>query len=209
MDKYANRKELVDLFQNKNLIGRGVEVGSYKGEYASEILKRWHGDLYLVDVWEELDPKEYEDLSNDTSPKKIYTECIENTKEYTGRCFMLRLRSEKAVELFPDESLDFVYIDANHKYEYARRDIAIWHPKVRKGGIIAGHDYVCNFDWYKDKNFALNQKDKHIYLNTGEYAGLFGVNPAIDEFAKEENYEVNVTDEPFASWHIEKNKTLA
>ena len=40
-----------------------------------------------------------------------------------------------------DESLDWVYIDANHRYEYVKENLEIWTPKVKKGGICAGHDY--------------------------------------------------------------------
>jgi cephalosporin hydroxylase len=41
----------------------------------------------------------------------------------------------------PDRSLGFVYIDANHVFEHVVADIAAWAPKVRSGGIVAGHDF--------------------------------------------------------------------
>ena len=47
-----------------------------------------------------------------------------------------------AVKDFKDESLDFVYIDANHGYESTKEDIREWSKKVKKGGIVSGHDYV-------------------------------------------------------------------
>jgi hypothetical protein len=43
--------------------------------------------------------------------------------------------------ILPDEYLDFVYIDGDHKYEEVKRDIECWFPKVKKGGCIGGHDY--------------------------------------------------------------------
>lgn len=46
---------------------------------------------------------------------------------------------------FIKNNLDFVFIDADHDYENCRDDIAAWLPKVRKGGIIAGHDYDGTF----------------------------------------------------------------
>ena len=43
---------------------------------------------------------------------------------------------------YPDESLDFVFIDAYHSYECVSRDIDAWRPKVKRGGLLAGHDYI-------------------------------------------------------------------
>jgi glycosyltransferase involved in cell wall biosynthesis len=48
----------------------------------------------------------------------------------------------QAVTDFADESLDFVYIDGNHQLKYVVEDIVEWTKKIKKGGIIAGHDYI-------------------------------------------------------------------
>jgi cephalosporin hydroxylase len=42
---------------------------------------------------------------------------------------------------YEDESLDFVYIDANHSYDGVIKDLQDWYPKIKKGGMISGHDY--------------------------------------------------------------------
>lgn len=49
--------------------------------------------------------------------------------------------SSEAAALFADKSVDFVFIDANHTYEFVKADVLAWLPKVKPGGIIAGHDY--------------------------------------------------------------------
>ena len=54
---------------------------------------------------------------------------------------VLRLTSVEASRLFSPGSLDFVYIDADHKYSSVVEDIDHWLPKVRVGGMIGGHDY--------------------------------------------------------------------
>jgi hypothetical protein len=59
-----NRIELINLFQSKYKLGRAVEIGTYEGEYASEILKTWKGDLYLIDIWRKVNNAEYSDSCN-------------------------------------------------------------------------------------------------------------------------------------------------
>lgn len=196
------RLELINLFEQKKLTNKGVEVGSFKGEYAKEMLKVWTGNLYLVDVWHELDINQYSDCSNQVDYENIILQCCKNIKGNEDRCFMIRSNSESAVQLFDDNSLDFVYIDANHKYEFVKKDIELWFPKVRRGGIVSGHDYLM-LDWYNDKNFAENNKDKYIYNSFG-FVGEFGVNPAVDEFCTQHGYSLNLTNEWFGTWFITK-----
>ena len=74
---------------------------------------------------------------------------------------------------------------------------------VKKGGYLCGHDYLC-FDWYGDPNYAENKKDKFIWSTEGDYMGVFGVNPAVDEFCQKYGYDLNVTKEWFGSWYIKK-----
>lgn len=50
-----------------------------------------------------------------------------------------------AAALYPDESLDFVYLDAGHDYADVHKDIDAWRLKVKSGGILAGHDYTVEF----------------------------------------------------------------
>ncbi len=52
--------------------------------------------------------------------------------------------SWEVASLYEDASIDFCFIDANHSYESVARDIDAWRPKVKSGGILAGHDYT---DW--------------------------------------------------------------
>ena len=44
-----------------------------------------------------------------------------------------------------EETLDFVYIDGNHDYEFVKNDIEIYYAHLKKGGVIGGHDFYNGF----------------------------------------------------------------
>jgi tRNA A58 N-methylase Trm61 len=42
---------------------------------------------------------------------------------------------------YADASLDFVFIDDDHSTGHVLKELAAWYPKVKPGGMLAGHDY--------------------------------------------------------------------
>jgi predicted O-methyltransferase YrrM len=54
------------------------------------------------------------------------------------------MTSEEASKLFLEHSIDVVYIDGDHRYEFVKKDIELWLPKIKRNGIICGHDYNTN-----------------------------------------------------------------
>jgi len=88
---------------------------------------------------------------------------------------IIRDYSFNAVKQFPDECFDFIYIDADHTFEGCYQDIIDWYPKVKKEGILCGHDYKAV---------------RHIGTKKGETLKLkYGVIEAVDKFTKEKNLE--------------------
>ena len=198
-----NRNLLPEKLKDLGLTGRGVELGTFKGEFSRVILESWPGTLFMIDVWRPLSIEEYDDQSNHANHTDAYSEAMNNTKEYAERAHMIRCKGEVAAELFQDESLDFVYIDANHTYEAVTEDIRIWYPKVKSGGIIAGHDYLKLTYPENEKNIPLILWDQST-PDQQNYAGMFGVNPAVDEFCASNKYELKITDEFLGTWWIIK-----
>jgi hypothetical protein len=197
------RNELIQEITQEFPFGKGVEVGTFKGNFSKEILDMWGGTLYMVDVWRPLSDEEYLDSSNHVNfINGVYGEAMDNISGYEDRAIMVRASSEISSKMFEDNSLDFVYIDANHAYDYVVQDINVWYPKLKEGGYLCGHDYI-DIDWYNDPNFAENKKDKHIW-NGDSYHGVFGVNPAVDEFCKKNNYIPTITNEWFGTWSLKK-----
>ena len=122
-----------------------VEVGVQEGEYAGYILKKTNPTkLYLIDCWKYQDPNVYDDYHANVSDNE-QEKCYQRTKkrfQNDSRVVILRQFSIDAVKQFSDESLDWVYIDANHGYEAIKADLDLWWPKVKKGGVLSGHDYA-------------------------------------------------------------------
>jgi hypothetical protein len=209
------RQSAIIEILNQNDAKVGVEIGVFKGGFSREILDGWGGKLYMVDPWRPLGD-EYIDSSNHKFHTTAYSDAMESIRGYEDRAIMIRALSDQAVELFADESLDYVYIDGNHSYEYVKKDIEMWWPKLKKGGLMSGHDYVL-IDWDKYEKTE-NGKDMHVYANefryfiTSEmyddiditYAGAFGVNPAVHEFAQQHNLEYDLTREWNATFLIIK-----
>jgi predicted O-methyltransferase YrrM len=50
--------------------------------------------------------------------------------------------SWEVADQFEDASIDFIFIDADHTYEGVMKDIKSYWPKMKSGGLFAGHDYV-------------------------------------------------------------------
>lgn len=132
---------LAELFAELGFT-RGVEVGVDRGEY-SKILCDANPNLHLfgVDPWI---PEAYEPDTYINEPPEYFNACYEETKKRlaNSNCTLIRKTSEGALGDFRDGSLDFVYIDANHDFPNFIFDLHNWIKKVKKGGIISGHDFA-------------------------------------------------------------------
>lgn len=117
----------------------GAEIGVERGRF-SEVICQTNPDVYLscIDPWKSY--SRYEEVIKQGHMDRYYAQAVERLKPYHTE--ILRLSSLEAAQHFPNESLDFVYIDANHELSHVIDDICAWEPKVRHGGIVSGHDYT-------------------------------------------------------------------
>jgi predicted O-methyltransferase YrrM len=63
---------------------------------------------------------------------------------YQDKIVWVKKPSEAAAKNIPDD-LDFVYIDGNHNYEFVKKDVELYYPKIKEGGILGGHNFEINF----------------------------------------------------------------
>lgn len=137
----------------------GAEIGTEQGKFAAEIIRDNPGvKLMCVDPYKAYD--RYEQHQTQEKLDRFYAEAqarLPKGHVLTGGAYFWRMTSLEAAPQVPDASLDFVFIDANHAYEYVRDDIAAWAPKVRRGGMVAGHDYKAEGQERKPLPFGVIQ----------------------------------------------------
>ena len=130
---------LLDLINART----GVEVGVWRGEFSTHLLANWPGQLYLVDPWKQ-QGAEYDDVANvsDEAHEANYQATLEAVAPYQDRYTIIRGCSVCAADVFGEGDLDFVFLDADHSYQAVTNDLVAWWPKLRPGGLMAGHDFV-------------------------------------------------------------------
>ena len=144
-----------------------VEVGVWKGMsavyMAVEIINSGKNIRFdCVDNWEYIDSQEE---IPETMFNNLYETFLNNIEPVKHIITPVRELSWDGAKHYEDESLDFIFIDAAHDYESVKKDIAAWFPKIKKGGIISGHDY----SWCEGVREAVNEffQGKEIYENEG------------------------------------------
>lgn len=161
----------IDLLRNLPPAATVAEIGVMAGNFMHDI---WEArpDLtyYGVDTWE--------------GRFETYYQGAIKTAFGKPQLHLIRMPSVQAATKFPDGFFDLVYIDALHTRQAVLDDIAAWHPKVKKGGILAGHDYEMKppMDGWE----AIEVKE------------------AVDNWAAQMLYSVNVIQETAPSWWIQR-----
>lgn len=119
---------------------RGAEIGVWEGAFSEQLCRTIPNlQLVCVDPWHAYDAYGSEKKNNQARLDAAYQ--IASDRLLPFDCELLRMTSEAASALIPDGSLDFVYLDGNHAKPFIEADLVLWSPKVRSGGIVAGHDY--------------------------------------------------------------------
>jgi predicted O-methyltransferase YrrM len=119
---------------------RGIEIGVRRGWSAQLWIKEIPGlHLTAIDTWMPIRSGKAEVIRQ----AKYY----ETAKEKLAglNVDIVRSRSRDAVNKFSDKSVDFVYIDADHRFDACMMDIIEYAPKVREGGMILAHDYCAAY----------------------------------------------------------------
>lgn len=158
--------ELRKHFGNKKI--SVIEIGARYGDSSEVILKNLNiKKYYIVDPYISYD--DYKDGFNDiiSEDSTIYEKTRKRLKDHPVE--FIRKFSDDAYSMFDDNSIDLIFVDGNHSYEYVLSDIRNYTPKVKGGGIICGDDYFMR-NKKNDINCIGNQYDQDmVYEAVQEY----------------------------------------
>jgi predicted O-methyltransferase YrrM len=140
-------KQYLELLDATPEGGVFVELGCYKGKSTSfigvEIHKRKR-DINFIAV----DSFQGATNSTDANEIKAYEGISEIEESYTYNVSLIGNKiktivslTDEAAKYFNDEEIDVIFVDGGHSYEVVKADILAWLPKMKKGGIMAGHDF--------------------------------------------------------------------
>jgi predicted O-methyltransferase YrrM len=186
---YTRQALMQTIKQHLGKVNTAIEIGTWRGDYAAVMCHQLKPNrFYAVDPFalyegytDKPNPTEFANQRNlDILADQVKHKIASMLPE--GRSELIRDMSCNAVNQFDDNSVDVVYIDADHKYEPVLADIRAWYAKVKPGGILCGDDYI-----------------------EGSHIEKFGVIEAVKDFAKENNLKFAVTSGGNPSWVFCKN----
>lgn len=134
----CNRRMLAGFFKDLGF-KVGAEVGVYQGKFSEEFCKVGL-KTYSIDPWLAYDYAGRV-ARNQLEQTGNYEKAVARLAPYGELSVIIRKTSADALDDFRDGSLDFVYIDGNHEFSYFAFDLYEWNRKLKKGGILCGHDY--------------------------------------------------------------------
>lgn len=131
-------KTILPLVKNSSKI-KIAEIGVYQGRGTSI----WN--TILINEGIDYEYKAIDHFKGSLEHNKTinyYEKTLHNLKPILDKITIIKNDSISECKNYNDEYFDIVYIDASHEYEFVIEDIKNWIPKVKKGGVICGDDYV-------------------------------------------------------------------
>ncbi|OGM55877.1 hypothetical protein A3F62_01480 [Candidatus Woesebacteria bacterium RIFCSPHIGHO2_12_FULL_44_11] len=145
------------------------ELGVRNGQNFDLMIKHHPQLAVAVDIWRDDANTAHNDAGfSQTALDRQYQNF---TKRMRGKPFVRIYRgyTDQASAHFPNNSFDFIYVDADHSYNGCLMDLQNWYPKVKKNRFLIGDDY---------RNDLVNPRVD------------FGVVAAVNNFAKDNKLTV-------------------
>jgi len=154
------RGDLGLMLNALQLHGPAVELGVQQGKFTTELLSGWRNtSLYVqVDAWRSMqhyDDKANVDAETQAAKKALASKALKLAVhwKFAGRGYQCHNLTSVCARRFPHEFFDFIYVDARHDRVGVLEDLSNWWPKLRKGGVIAGHDYTTQSEPFEARMY--------------------------------------------------------
>lgn len=163
----SDRISVLEQAAKENPRGVVVEIGVAGGHFTEQILMTWPtcSKLFAIDCW---GPFEGNHLTDDEQEQR-FKDVSAKFARYKN-VTIIRQYSHLAAATVPNASVDLIYIDGDHSHAAALLDLQSWYPKLKRNGIMAGHDYYdgCGVKSAVDE-FAAKNKLK-VLATKAEYS---------------------------------------
>ncbi len=176
---------------------RGVELGVEAGNYAATVLDKWPScvEYVMVDVWGPLD--NYIDKANrpQEDQEALLGQALVSIAKHFNKVFFCRNLTTRCAQFFEDGHFDWVYVDARHDKKGVAEDLATWWPKVRRGGLMCGHDFVTQWE-----GPALTGQRWDVNFDGTVDPTGGAVRAAVEEFARAKRRQLQLTYKETSWW---------
>lgn len=126
-----DRMHLLDLMPKEGVV---AELGVDQGGFSKQIMDRTKAKkLHLVDFW---GSKRY-NQNKRQGVENLFSKELESKQVEINIGYSTKVGAE-----FPENYFDWIYIDTDHSYQTTKDELHTYAPKMKAGGIIAGHDYI-------------------------------------------------------------------
>lgn len=186
----ARRPLMGALLQTEECFRVGLEVGSYRGSNADELLTMWPAAwaLVLVDPWVGQPNASYADVlaADQTTMDGIRQAAWIATARHGPRAVLWPAFGSDAAAQLSGQPLEFVYLDARHDYTSVTEDLESWWPRLRGGGVMAGHDFL-------DAGQRFDGNSWEVQPDGSSRADMLAVRGAVEAFMGQRGVDVRVT----------------
>lgn len=134
---WCSLSELQHLYDLSTSMDSIVEIGCWKGRSTHALVSGCKGKVWAVDHFQG-SPEERRSNHQEATQRDISGDITSNLRWFPNLT-VLNMTSQDASMMFPDRSVDMVYIDGGHSSREVRLDLYLWTPKAKK--VICGHDY--------------------------------------------------------------------
>lgn len=140
--------------------GTAVDLGTYKGRSATLLAQKSKMVLSI------------DRFPNCDDPGYSFPEVFKTLKELAPNVYLFKGDSSDEANMVKDNSIDVIFIDADHNYTSVERDFLSWYPKVKSGGYVIFHDYIplwadvvqCIKDYSKKSNLSFIEKSGYCIV---------------------------------------------